>query len=54
MTLFGRVYECKEQGTLEWKESVDDEWNGVNSTEEKEDPKGKLVKHGLTQVNSRT
>ena len=51
MPLFGRVYKCKKQGTLEWKESVNDELNGVNSTEEKEDPKGTLVKHELTQTN---
>ena len=46
MPLFGRVHECKEIWTLEWKESVNSEWkesvnsewNEVNSAEEKERP----------------
>ena len=38
MPLFGRVHECKEIWTLEWKKSVNSEWNEVNSTEEKERP----------------
>ena len=48
MPLFSRVYKCKEYESLEWKESVNNEWNEVNSTEEpRRPPIGTLVWHEL-------
>ena len=41
MPFFDRVHESKEYEHLEWKESVNSEWNEVNSTEEQmRPPKG--------------
>ena len=55
MPLFGRVHEYKKYDQWSEKESVNSEWNEVNSTEEQmRPPKGHKWNHELAQADRQT